>query len=53
MGFLGMEKDADGRDNSDSDRALVNTGAGHIIRISPSVSSWLNIGNDGSSLPGR
>lgn len=37
IGFLAMVNDVEGRDNRDSDLALVNIGAGYTSPTSPSV----------------
>lgn len=53
IGFLAIVNDVDGRDSIDSDLALVKACAGYTSPASSSIASWLNMGNDGSSLPGK
>ena len=51
-GFRGIEKDVDGRNNIESDLALVKTCAGISSPCATSGSS-IKTGNDGNSFPGR
>ena len=52
-GFRGIEKDVDGRNNIESDLALVKTCAGNSSPRSSSSRSSRKTGNEGNSFPGR
>lgn len=52
-GFLGIVKDVDGRDNIESDLALVKACAGNSSPRSSWSRSSRKTGNEGNSFPGR